>query len=107
MRGSRRIFARLIEHVRKGLTRYDAGELDAFELDDLIHHCKRSTQKLWIFYTGDGTHVYTTARTLEWLREQGELPDWWRPPRLRPARPLPPHPLGTRRMSVERYPAGC
>jgi hypothetical protein len=21
--------------------------------------------------------VYSTARTLEWLREQGELPNWW------------------------------
>ena len=68
--------ARLLEHVREGLERYDAGEIDAFELDDLIHHYKRATQKLWSFCTGGGTHVYSTARTLEWLREQGELPDW-------------------------------
>jgi hypothetical protein len=39
--------ARLLEHVRGGLARYDVGELDAFELDDLIHHYKRATQKLW------------------------------------------------------------
>ena len=69
--------ARLLEHVREGLERYDAGEIDAFELDDLIHHYKRATQKLWSFCTGGGTHVYSTARTLEWLPEQGELPDWW------------------------------
>ena len=69
--------ARLLEHVREGLEHYDAGEIDAFELDDLIHHYKRATQKLWSFCTGGGTHVYSTARTLEWLREQGELPDWW------------------------------
>jgi hypothetical protein len=69
--------ARLIEHVRKGLERYDAGEIDAFELDELIHHYKRATQKLWTFCTGGGAHVYSTARTLEWLREEGELPDWW------------------------------
>jgi hypothetical protein len=69
--------ARLIEHVREGLERYDAGEIDAFELDDLIHHYKRATQKLWAFCTGGGAHVYSAARTLEWLREQGELPDWW------------------------------
>src|SRR5215210_2401061 len=68
--------ARLIEHVRKGLERYDAGEIDAFELDELIHHYKRATQKLWSFCTGGGAHVYSTARTLELLREQGELPDW-------------------------------
>jgi hypothetical protein len=69
--------ARLLDHVREGLERYDAGEIDAFELDDLIHRYKRATQKLWSFCTGGGTHVYSTARTLEWLREQGELPDWW------------------------------
>jgi hypothetical protein len=69
--------ARLIDHVREGLERYDAGEIDAFELDELIHHYKRATQKLWSFCTGGGAHVYSTARTLEWLRDQGELPDWW------------------------------
>jgi len=69
--------ARLLERVREGLARYDAGEIDAFELDELIHHYKRATQKLWSFCTGGGAHVYSTARTLEWLREQGELPDWW------------------------------
>jgi hypothetical protein len=67
----------LIEHVREGLARYDAGEIDAFELDELIHHYKRATQKLWSFCVGDGSHVYSTARTLDWMREEGELPDWW------------------------------
>jgi hypothetical protein len=69
--------ARLIDRVREGLERYDAGEIDAFELDELIHHYKRATQKLWSFCTGGGAHVYSTARTLEWLRDQRELPDWW------------------------------
>ena len=69
--------ARLIDHVRDGLARYDAGELDAFELDELIHHYTRATQKLWSFCVGGGSHVYSAARTLEWLRDQGELPDWW------------------------------
>jgi hypothetical protein len=67
----------LFEHVRDGLERYDAGEIDAFELDELIHRYKRATQKLWSFFVGGGAHVYSTARTLEWPREQGELPDWW------------------------------
>jgi hypothetical protein len=39
--------AKLIERAREGLVRYDAGEIDAFELDDLVHHYKRATQKLW------------------------------------------------------------
>jgi hypothetical protein len=78
--------ARLIDHVREGLERYDAGEIDAFELDELIHHYKRATQKLWSFCTGGGAHVYSTARTLEWLRDQGELPDWWEQATARRAR---------------------
>lgn len=68
---------RLIERVRDGLARYDAGEIDAFELDDLIHHYKQATQKLWSFCVGSGGHVEMAARTLEWLRQEGELPDWW------------------------------
>src|SRR4051794_19278115 len=62
---------RLLEHVRDGLERYDAGDIDAFELDELIHHYKRATQKLWSFCLGGGAHVYSTARTLEWLGDQG------------------------------------
>jgi hypothetical protein len=68
---------KLIERVRDGIDCYDAGEIDAFELDDLIHRYKRSTQKLWSFCTGSGGQVEMAARTLEWLREQGELPNWW------------------------------
>jgi hypothetical protein len=78
--------ARLIEHVREGLARYDAGEIDAFELDELIHHYKRATQTLWTFCTGGGARAYSTARTLEWLREQGELPNWWEQATSRRAR---------------------
>jgi len=78
--------ARLLEYVREGLERYDAGEIDAFEFDELIHHYKRATQKLWSFCVGGGAHVYSTARTLEWLREQGELPNWWEQATSRRAR---------------------
>jgi hypothetical protein len=44
--------AELLEHVREGFARYDAGEIDAFDLDDLIHRYKRSAQKLWAFCSG-------------------------------------------------------
>lgn len=63
--------------MRDGLARYDAGEIDVLELDDLIRHYKRATQKLWSFCVGAGGHVDMAARTLEWLRQEGELPDWW------------------------------
>jgi hypothetical protein len=69
--------AKLIERLRAEIDRYDAGEIDAFELDDLVHHYKRATQKLWSFCVGSGGQVEMAARTLEWLREQDDLPDWW------------------------------
>ncbi len=69
--------AALIGHVRDGLVRYEAGEIDAFEFDELVHQYKRGTQKLWGFCSGSGAHVEMAARTLEWLRKQDDLPDWW------------------------------
>ena len=77
---------RLLEHVRDGIARYDAGDIDAFALDDLIHHYKRATQKLWTFCSGGGSHAYSTARALEWMREEDELPDWWEAARPRRSR---------------------
>jgi hypothetical protein len=68
----------LLEHVREGFARLDAGEIDAFELDDLIHHYKRSARELWKFCGQSGAGLQTAARTLEYLQERGEhLPDWW------------------------------
>ena len=43
-----RELARLLEHVRDGFTRFDAGQIDA-DLDDLIHRYKRSARELWKF----------------------------------------------------------
>jgi hypothetical protein len=69
--------ADLIEHVREALARYDAGEIDVFELDDVIHHYKRAARELWKFCIGGGSHVMFAARTLEYWQAEGELPDWW------------------------------
>jgi uncharacterized protein YbgA (DUF1722 family) len=68
----------LLDHVRQGFARLDAGEIDAFELDDLIHRYKRSTRELWKFCGQSGSGVLVAARTMEYLEERGEaLPDWW------------------------------
>jgi hypothetical protein len=67
----------LLEHVRAGFARLDAGEIDEFELDDLIHHYKRSAAKLWTFCGSSGGQWLQAANTLAYLREQGEEPDWW------------------------------
>jgi hypothetical protein len=69
--------AELIEHLREALACYDAGELDAFELDDVIHHYKCAARELWKFCVGGGSHVLFAARTLEYWEAEGELPDWW------------------------------
>lgn len=39
--------ASLLEHVRQGFDRLAAGEIDEFEMDELIHHYSRSAKELW------------------------------------------------------------
>jgi len=68
----------LLERVRDGFRRLDAGEIDAFELDDLIHRYKRSARELWKLCSSSGSGWERAAGNLKYLREQGEeLPDWW------------------------------
>lgn len=78
--------ADLLERVREGLDRYDSGELDAFELDELIHRYKRAARELWKF-CGDitGRSAHSIARTLEEMQGRGETIDWWE--RGNPERP--------------------
>ncbi len=63
----------LVEHGRGGFARRDAGEIDVFELDDLIHDYNRSARTLWKFCGSSGSGWETAARTLEFLR-QGAAP---------------------------------
>lgn len=49
----------LLEHVREALTKLDAGELDEFEVDDLIHRYNRAAKQLWMFCGPTGSHVVT------------------------------------------------
>jgi hypothetical protein len=67
----------LLEHVREGFARLDGGEIDAFELDELIHRYKRSARELWKFCGSSGSGWERAVRMLEFLRESGEEPDWW------------------------------
>ena len=70
-----RELASLLEHVREGIARFDAGELDAFELDDLIHRYKRSARELWKFCSLNRPE--TIAWMLEDKQQGGEEIDWW------------------------------
>ncbi len=61
----------LLEHVREGFARLDAGELDAFELDELIHRYKRSARELWKFCN------LGRPETVAWMLENEDEIDWW------------------------------
>ncbi|MBF6215884.1 hypothetical protein IU487_33340 [Nocardia puris] len=74
----------LIAHVEQAVRRFRAGELDAFEVDAVIHRYHRAAQKLWVFCDQSGAHVETTAHLIDHLDESGEPIDWWQ--RARPTR---------------------
>lgn len=67
----------LLEHVREGFAQLDAGEIDEFGLDDLIHRYKRAAADLWKFCDNTGGQWLQAANTLGYFREHGEEPDWW------------------------------
>ena len=67
----------LLEHVRDGFVQLDAGEIDEFELDDLIHRYKRAATELWKFCGNSGGQWLQAADALAYRREKGEGPDWW------------------------------
>ena len=67
----------LLEHVRDGFVQLDAGEIDEFELDDLIHRYKRAATELWKFCGNSGGQWLQAADALAYRREKGEEPDWW------------------------------
>lgn len=69
--------ANLIEHVRAGLARYDAGEIDAFEFDAVMHRYQRAARELWKFCSASGVHAVTVARLLEESTAAGDVLDWW------------------------------
>lgn len=67
----------LLERVRDGFAQLDAGEINEFELDDLIHRYKRAAAELWKFCGSTGGQWLQAASALTYLREQGDEPDWW------------------------------
>src|SRR3954466_13322719 len=80
----------LLERVRAGFGRLDAGEIDEFELDDLIHHYKRAAGELWKFCGSTGGQWVQAANALKSLREKVEELVWWdRPKPRRPSCPSP------------------
>ena len=68
--------ADLQEHVREGFTRYDAGEINAFGLDELIHRYQIAVRELWKFCSESGGRLETAGRMLEVRQERNEMSDW-------------------------------
>ena len=68
---------KLLERVRTGFDQLDAGTIDEFELDDLIHHYKRAANELWKFCGSSGGQWLQAVSALAYAREHGDEPDWW------------------------------
>lgn len=67
----------LLEHVREGFGRLDSGQIDVFEMDELIHHYGRSAKELWKFCGYGGSRVDWAVHSIEYSRSSGSEPDWW------------------------------
>lgn len=67
----------LVNRIRDGIAKFDAGEIDVFELDEIIGHYKRSAAKLETFCGFSGGQWLRAARSLTHFREEGDEPDWW------------------------------
>lgn len=72
--------ARLLEmqdRVRDALARSDAGELDAFEVDEVIHRYTCAARDLWKTCAMSPSNVEAVAWMLEDMAARGEVIDWW------------------------------
>ena len=71
--------AELLGHVGAEIDRYRAGEIDAYAVDETIHHYHRAARELWKFCWsgGSGTHTEMIAQLLNRMATDGETIDWW------------------------------
>ena|SRR5213082_2005708 len=67
----------LIGRVAEAVDRHRAGEVDAFEVDEVIHQYHRATRKLWTFCELSGSRAEITARTIQRMADEGDTIDWW------------------------------
>jgi len=71
--------AGLLSHVGAAIDRYGVGEIDAYAVDETIHHYHRAAGELWkfCFSRGGGTHAEFTAGVLDRMTAGAEPIDWW------------------------------
>lgn len=61
----------LVRHVAQAAERFNVGELDAFEVDEVIFQYSRAAKELWKFCTL--VNVEIAARIID----DGPPSDWW------------------------------
>lgn len=80
--------AQLLGHVAAAIDSHRAGEIDAYAVDETIHHYHRAAGELWkfCFSRGGGSHAEFIAGILEDMAASAETIDWWERaiPRQRP-----------------------
>jgi hypothetical protein len=65
----------LADRVREALHRLDAGDIDVFEFDALVHQYKRAANELWKTCSVGGQQLRRVAILL--AEDDGEPTDWW------------------------------
>lgn len=77
----------LIDYVAVAIDGYRAGEVDAYTVDETIHHYHRAARELWKFCWsgGGGTHIEMIAHLLDRMTTNGETINWWE--RVSPRQP--------------------
>jgi hypothetical protein len=70
--------AELLSHVTAAIDRYRAGEIDAYAMDETIHHYHRAAAGLWkfCFARGGGSHAEFIAGLLDGMSAGAETIDW-------------------------------
>jgi len=71
--------AELVEYITAAVDGYRAGEIDAYAVDETIHHYHQAARELWKFCRSDGggTHIEIIAHLLDRMATDGETINWW------------------------------
>jgi len=69
----------LIEYITAAVDAYRIGEIDAYAVDETIHHYHQAARELWKFCwsSGGGTHIEMIAHLLDRMATDGETINWW------------------------------
>lgn len=69
----------LIGHVANAIDRYRGGEIDAYTVDETIHHYHRVARELWKFCWsgGGGAHIGMIAAILDRMSTESDAINWW------------------------------